>query len=148
MPVLDSFSTPDRRFRYIFVFNGGYAMTIKMVIVIRKDLQMRKGKMIAQAAHAAQEAILDRSVSPPCLKNDPLIAQWLASDYRKIALQIDSEDELMQLFDQAKDLNINTHLVEDLGHTEFAGVKTRTAIALGPCPAEQVDQLTGHLKLL
>lgn len=35
-------------------------MDAKQVIVMRKDLGMRKGKMIAQGAHAAMKALLDR----------------------------------------------------------------------------------------
>jgi PTH2 family peptidyl-tRNA hydrolase len=31
----------------------------KQVIIIRKDLNMRKGKMIAQGAHASMKAIFD-----------------------------------------------------------------------------------------
>ena len=34
-------------------------MQTKQVIVIRKDLNMRKGKMIAQGAHASMKVILD-----------------------------------------------------------------------------------------
>lgn len=34
-------------------------MTVKQVIVIRKDLNMRKGKIAAQAAHASMKVILD-----------------------------------------------------------------------------------------
>ena len=37
-------------------------MTIKQVIIVRKDLNMRKGKIAAQVAHAAMKVILDKMV--------------------------------------------------------------------------------------
>lgn len=123
-------------------------MNLKMMLVIRNDLNMRKGKLAAQAAHAAQEAILDRSAETPRLKSDPLILAWLASDYRKVTVRVDSEQELLALVERAKELGINVHLVEDLGHTEFHGVKTYTAVALGPAESDALDALTGELKLL
>lgn len=123
-------------------------MTLKMMLVIRNDLNMRKGKLAAQAAHAAQEAILDRTGETPRLKTDPLTLAWLASDYRKVTVRVDSEAELLALVEAAKARGINIHLVEDLGHTEFHGVKTKTAAALGPAEADALDALTGSLKLL
>lgn len=121
---------------------------LKMVLVVRNDLNMRKGKMAAQAAHAAQEALLDRSSAVPKLKTDPLILEWLASDYAKITVRADSEAELLEIHRRAVELGINSSLITDLGHTEFHGVPTLTVAALGPAPAQLVDQVTGSLKLL
>lgn len=118
---------------------------LKMVISIRKDLGMRKGKIAAQAGHAVQEIILDRYEPTPRLKTDPLILEWLAADYRKITLAVNSEEELLALHKRAQESGLHTHLVTDLGHTEFHGVETHTAVAIGPAPIEQVDAITGHL---
>ena len=50
-------------------------MSIKQVIVVRKDLNMRKGKMCAQVAHASLKIFLDRIgyIKPrfPEIKHDP-----------------------------------------------------------------------------
>lgn len=121
---------------------------LKMMLVVRNDLNMRKGKMAAQAAHAAQEAILDRSGPSPILRNDALVLEWLASDFRKVTVRVDSEEELRSIYEQAIALGINAALIEDLGHTEFHGVKTLTALALGPDSAQKIDPLTADLKLL
>lgn len=120
----------------------------KMVIVVRKDLNMRKGKLAAQAAHAAQEAILDRSGSTPCLKQRPAIMAWLASDYRKIVVSVNSEDELLELYGRAIECDLNHHLVTDLGKTEFNGVRTYTALAIGPADPTRIDAITGNLPLI
>ncbi len=124
--------------------------TLKMVIILRKDLNMRKGKMAAQAAHAAQEAILDRCTDPlvPRLKTTPQILEWLSCDYKKAVVSVNSEAELLALYSAAIASGLNHHLVQDLGHTEFHGVKTYTALALGPADAVRIDELSGHLSLL
>ena len=49
---------------------------------------------------------------------------------------------------QAKQDGIPCALIEDEGLTEFNGVKTKTCIAIGPWYADEIDQITGHLKLL
>ncbi len=122
---------------------------IKMVIVLRKDLNMRKGKMAAQASHAAQEALIDRSTgAQPRLKSSPEILLWLAADYKKVVVSVNSEAELLALSERARQLGLNHHLVKDLGHTEFHGVETFTALALGPAQADLIDSLSGDLSLL
>lgn len=123
---------------------------VKMVLVVRNDLGMRKGKVAAQAAHAAQEAIIERDAitGEPRLKDNMLIREWLACDYVKITVRVDSEAELLNLYAQAQKAGLIASLVQDLGHTEFHGQLTYTAIALGPAQAEDLDPLTGHLKLL
>ena len=121
---------------------------IKMVIVLRKDLNMRKGKMAAQASHAAQEALIDRSTGAPQLKSNPEILLWLAADYKKVVVSVNSEAELLALSERARQLGLNHHLVKDLGHTEFHGVETYTALALGPAQADLIDSLSGELSLL
>ena len=120
----------------------------KMVIVVRKDLGMRKGKLAAQAAHAAQEAILDRSAETPRLKDSAEILAWLANNYRKIVVSVNSEAELLDLVRRAEEAGINHHLVKDLGKTEFNGVETYTALALGPADPTVVDSLSGSLPLI
>ncbi len=123
---------------------------LKMVIILRKDLNMRKGKMAAQAAHAAQEALLDRDTDRalPRLKSTPEVLEWLSADYKKVVVSVSSEAELLAIVEAAEASGLNHHLVQDLGHTEFHGVKTYTALALGPADEEAVDKLSGHLSLL
>jgi conserved hypothetical protein TIGR00283 len=125
---------------------------IKMVLVVRNDLNMRKGKVGAQTGHAVQEAILDRSgpgPNPiPKLKTDELTRQWLNANYPKSVVRVDSEAELLEIYDQASKAGLNTHLVQDLGTTEFHGQLTYTVLAVGPDWSDRIDPITGHLKLL
>ena len=114
---------------------------MKQIIILRKDLGMRKGKMIAQGAHASLGAYLKFS-------KHPWVKEWLAGPFKKIVVSVDSEDELLELYHQAQELDIPRDLIRDSGLTEFHGVETYTAVALGPAPDDVLDPITGELKLL
>ena len=63
-------------------------------------------------------------------------------------LGVDSEKELLDIWEEALDSDIPVSIIEDCGLTEFQGIKTKTAVAIGPAPNEIIDKITGHLKLL
>ena len=113
---------------------------MKQVIIIRKDLKCRRGKEISQGAHASMLAIL------PNL-DDPRVKEWLAGAFTKICVCVNSEEELLELNQKALDNFHITGLIRDNGDTEFHGVKTYTALAIGPGESEELDKITGHLKL-
>ncbi len=116
----------------------------KQVIVLRKDLGMRKGKMVAQGAHASLAAILrDRK-----LKTNDDVEGWLEGRFTKICVSVDSEDELIEIYNKARNAKLNCSLITDAGLTEFHGEPTKTAVAVGPGIPEIVDKITGDLKLL
>jgi len=126
----------------------------KQVIVMRTDLNMRKGKMIAQGSHASMAFLsqltvrmLDSGLHPDDLLL-PVEIEWLESNFTKICVRVNSLDELLAVADDAETAGIVTRLITDSGLTEFHGVPTRTCLALGPDYAEKIDPITGHLKLL
>lgn len=117
----------------------------KQVIIMRKDLNMRKGKMVAQGAHASL-GVFTRGLAN---ESQDFTKQWLESDFRKICLSVDSLDELQDIFDKATLVNdMPVIMITDNGVTEFNGVSTVTCIAIGPYWSDEVDKLTGNLKLL
>ena len=129
----------------------------KQTIIIRKDLKMRKGKMVAQGSHASMKVFLDVwSVDVDSTETNYILTapkgsamqEWLDDSFTKIALSVDSEEELLALYEKAKELRLPCSLVTDNGKTEFHGVKTNTAVAIGPAWPEEIDPLTGHLPLL
>jgi len=130
----------------------------KQVIVIRKDLKMRKGKAVAQGAHASMKAILeqgyfefddaDDGLSTFILPMQPDIEEWLGYLFTKICVSVDSEKELLDIYNQAKDAGLVCSIIKDAGLTEFDGVATFTACAVGPGKNEEIDKITGNLKLL
>jgi PTH2 family peptidyl-tRNA hydrolase len=125
-------------------------MSHKQVIVIRKDLNMRKGKIAAQAAHASLGAILSQCKfqDDKCtMVMDDRSREWLTGMFKKICVYVESESELLELYQKAKDAGLISSLIQDQGHTEFHGVKTYTAIAIGPDYNEKIDAITGQLPL-
>lgn len=113
---------------------------LKQVIILRKDLNMRKGKMVAQGAHGAVMCAL--------LSESDILNAWLKDGQKKITVGCRSLEELSKLDVKAKEANLQAFLVTDNGLTEFHGEKTITALVIGPCKEEEVDPITQHLTLL
>jgi len=114
---------------------------MKQIIVLRKDLKMRKGKMIAQGAHASMKATLLHM-------EDPRVEEWLRGPFVKIAVSVDSEEEMRELQKAALEAGLICEEIIDSGRTEFHGTLTLTALGIGPDTNEKLDPITGHLKLL
>lgn len=137
---------------------------VKQVIVMRTDLNMRKGKMAAQAAHASMKVFLDRMSYFEYAKESTIwdgfyvwqleawesepLHRWLRGTFTKIVVGVDSEEELLEIKMKAERAGILCALVTDAGRTEFHGERTNTCLAVGPEWAEKLDEITGHLKLL
>lgn len=112
---------------------------------MRTDLNMRKGKMVAQGAHASM-AVLTQFKSYDEYPEE--LKEWLDNSFVKICVGIDSEEELLKLYAEVKGDGFLCSLITDNGATEFGGVKTVTCAAIGPDYEEYIDAYTGHLKLL
>jgi len=113
----------------------------KQMLVVRKDLNMRKGKIAAQAAHASLASYLEHY-------KDRRMDAWLAGAFAKICVSVDSEEEFDEIVSKARDAGILTTVIVDQGRTEFNGVPTKTVAAIGPDTHEALYSVTGHLKLL
>lgn len=114
---------------------------LQQVIVIRKDLNMRKGKIVAQACHASLKATIENQI-------DYRVKQWLSGAFTKICVSVDSKEELLEVYEKAYQTGKICALIEDSGLTEFNGVPTLTCCAIGPATKEELQEITGHLKLL
>lgn len=126
-------------------------MEHKQVIVLRKDLNMRKGKMVAQGAHASLRAILmlgHQEGGNFVVPLDPRLEPWLLGRFKKICVSVNSEAELLGLHDAARSAGLISALIQDAGLTEFGNVPTYTALAVGPDREDRVDAITGGLSLL
>lgn len=111
---------------------------IKQVIVLRTDLNMRKGKMCAQASHASMKIFFDRiclvhsgeffiDVGPESLQKKydylmrltPEMQNWLEGSFTKIVVGCNSEEELFNLQKKAEEAEIVNAIILDNGNTEF-----------------------------
>lgn len=134
----------------------------KQVIVMRKDLNMRKGKMIAQGAHASMAFLtrrLERSDKEYRIGEDsdvvfthvelsPAENWWRVDSFKKICVYVESDAELQDIQLAAYDAGLECHVITDNGDTEFGGVPTVTCLAIGPDYSDKIDPITGHLPLL
>jgi len=126
-------------------------MHTKQVIVMRHDLGMRRGKQVAQGAHAAMAFLTRRLQHGLPITLDALTeAQraWLADSFTKVCCRVESEEELFLVYGAALDADLEVHLITDSGRTEFHGESTHTCLAIGPDDAAKIDEVTGHLQLL
>jgi PTH2 family peptidyl-tRNA hydrolase len=138
----------------------------KQVICYRRDLNMRKGKIAAQCAHASLGVVLRRRVvldrvavqtaatgeeqwaelpadETLVLALTPELMSWCTAGSKKVVLSVDDEQALHEVHRLAVAAGLPTALVRDAGMTEFGGVPTYTAVAVGPARDEQIDPITG-----
>lgn len=126
----------------------------KQVIVIRKDLKMRRGKEIAQGAHASMAFLTKKLCGVyPQLSNFQSIEistierEWINNSFKKVCVRVNSEEELQTIHSKALNAGLISHLIIDSGLTEFDGAKTATCCAIGPDLDEKIDKITGYLEL-
>ena len=112
---------------------------MKQVILVRADLKLPKGKLAAQAAHAAVEAAwrADKELS----------RRWRDEGMGKIVLKVADEKEMLRYLQAAKDAGLPTALITDAGRT-VVEPGTRTCLGVGPAEDAVLDRLFGGLKLL
>jgi len=114
----------------------------KQVIVVRTDIKMSKGKVAAQAGHAAVSA------AEYARKNRPeWWSPWIGEGQCKIAVKVNSERELLELERKARNAGLPAALIVDRGLTELPP-ETVTCLGIGPAPSDKVDTITGKLGLL
>ena len=136
----------------------------KQMIVVRRDLKMRKGKIAAQAGHACVEATLMALAREGRLKqiradesrvwlNHGLfdsttpLTNWFDSGIAKVCVYVDSEEELLDIERKGREQGFIVALIRDAGLTEFGGEPTLTCLAFEPLYPEQIDPITGELPL-
>ena len=141
----------------------------KQMIVMRRDLKMRKGKIAAQAGHACVEAVLmalarehrldqvrlataeDGSPTWVYLDSDgtphTALSDWFDAGVAKVCVYVDSEEALLDIADQGRERGFAVALIRDAGLTEFHGEATYTCLAFEPLRAEDIDPITGGLPL-
>lgn len=112
-------------------------MKYKQIIVVRKDLDMSPGKTAAQVAHASVGAVKNA--------DKKVVESWEMEGSKKVVLQVSCKEDLLELKKKAKKLP--TYLVKDAGMTELPS-GTVTCLGIGPAREEELDKVTGSLKLL
>ncbi|GJN73370.1 peptidyl-tRNA hydrolase 2 [Purpureocillium lilacinum] len=119
----------------------------KLVLVVRTDLGMTKGKIAAQCSHATLACFKALSRAAPDSPQRKVLSRWEKLGQAKIAVQVKGQDEMLELRRRARALGLTAEVIQDAGRTQIeAG--SMTVLGVGPAPKSLVDQVTGHLKLL
>ena len=141
----------------------------KQMIVMRRDLKMRKGKIAAQAGHACVEATLmaltrEGRLGQVRVRTAPdgtpewvyldhpeadstALSDWFDSGVAKGCVYVDSEEELLAIAERGREAGFVVSLIRDAGLTEFHGESTYTCLAFEPLAAADIDPITGDLPL-
>ena len=114
-------------------------MEYKQAIVLRIDLDMGKGKLVAQGAHASLSAYAKAGASEK--------KEWEFGGQKKIVLKVTSEKELLEHFERCDDAGLKPALIRDAGHTQVEAGSI-TCFGVGPAPENKIDSILGKLKLL
>ena len=120
---------------------------VKQVIVMRKDLQLSKGQMVAQGSHASIAFLTDLIKE---YNGEPLLLteaqkEWVYGTFYKVCLSVNSEKELLDIGYQAVILGLSVKYIEE---TTGFDKPTFTCLAIGPDYSSKIDPVTKHLKLL
>ena len=119
-------------------------MELKQVILIRTDLKLSKGKACSQSAHASVDAVLKALKSKA---GEEKVKAWKKQGMMKIAIKVSSEKELYKYMQMAKDNGMVTSIITDAGRT-FVAPGTVTCGCIGPADIDEIDEITGKLKIL
>jgi PTH2 family peptidyl-tRNA hydrolase len=129
--------------------------------------KLRTGKYVAQASHASIAFLTNKFKNTKRTKSvgidskgnyfeefidvpEPFTEEeqiWIDEQFTKICLCVDTEEELLDVYNRAKEVNLTVHLIQDAGHTEFNGLPTYTCLAIGPHYKSKIDVVTKDLRL-
>lgn len=113
---------------------------MKLAIVVRKDLDMRSGKIAVQIGHASVIAYRMASGTDEA-------ERWFQEGQKKIVLKVPDETTLKKIGEIAQFNQLQINSVYDFGLTQIAP-NTLTCIAIGPDDDEKINQITKGLSLL
>jgi PTH2 family peptidyl-tRNA hydrolase len=116
-------------------------LELKQVIILRKDLNMSKGKTAAQASHAAVAAAIKSKQDKPLE-----FKKWWISGQKKVVLAVSSEKDLLEIESKLKATGVVLVRIDDAGRTQLPP-GTTTALGIGPHVQKSVEEITSELKL-
>lgn len=131
-------------------------MGSKQIIVMKKfpkDRNMRTGKYCSQAAHASTGALLgigkivDDGNALIIPLDNSFVRDWVIGRFTKITVYVENDEDLIAVYDKAKNAGLPVSLIKDAGLTEFNGIPTLTAVGIGPGDSSKIDLITGNLPL-
>ncbi|MBW9140662.1 MAG: peptidyl-tRNA hydrolase Pth2 [Candidatus Aramenus sp.] len=117
-----------------------------MVVMVRSDLKLGKGKIAAQVAHAAVTLVLE-IIEGKNEKWKEWLFRWIEEGQPKIVVKVDSLVQLNERLQKARAKGLPTTVIMDAGKTQVEP-GTITCGGIGPAEDSLIDEITGDLKLL
>jgi len=120
---------------------------VKQVIVMRKDLNLSKGRLVTQGAHASIAFLTDliKEYEGEQIQLTEAQKEWVYGTFYKICVDVDSEKELLDIGYNAVMIGLSVKYIEE---TNGFDKPTITCLAIGPDYSSKIDPVTKHLKLL
>ena len=112
----------------------------KLVIVVRRDIDLSPGKLAVQVAHASVACAVESK------EEDEYFDSWYNEGQKKVVVKCDDLEHMEFLQEVAEKEGLVTKVVQDAGLTEVVP-GTKTCLGIGPGPNEKVDKVTGNLPL-
>jgi len=118
---------------------------VKQMLVLRKDLNLSKGRLVTQGAHASIAFLTDQIKEYNPLQLTEVQKEWIYGTFFKVCVGVDSEKELLDIGYNAVMLGLSVKYIEE---TTGFDKPTVTCLAIGPDYSSKIDPVTKHLKLL
>ncbi len=114
----------------------------KVVVLVRTDLDMGKGKVAAQVGHASVELALRAQKM-----DKKAFDSWMSSGQKKVVLKVSNKDEMIRYMNEARSNGLYTVMITDAGRTQIEP-GSETCVGIGPAPCSEIDRVTGSLKMM
>jgi len=115
-------------------------MSFKLCILVRSDLKMSKGKVLAQVSHSVVDATIKSYT------NSPNFFKWKQNGEKIVILKVPNEKTLISIMNIAERKDINCGYTMDAGLTEVPEGSITVGF-VGPDYDDKIEKLTGQLKL-
>jgi len=124
---------------------------LKQVILLRRDLKLRRAEAAALASKASMTFVVegdesDRSGSVQ-VELSGIEAEWLLGTATRIVLGVNSEDAMRKLLLKAELQGVSTYEITGSSNGKADEGIQLIAAALGPDDSDKLDLITGNLKL-
>ena len=125
----------------------------KQIILVRRDLQLKRAVMCALVAKASAEFFVANDDSTKddelLVKLTPAEAEWITNGSTRIVLGVPSESVLRSILFKAEIEGLQYYSVEGrIGNWDEDSQHELLAASIGPDENDKLDEITKGLKLL
>lgn len=122
----------------------------RIVLLVRDDLKMDRGKVAVQCSHAALLLYTLPSSSSTAFSSHPLSrdvarwrSAWQAEGHPTLPLRVPDLDSMHALAHEAQQRGLPTAIVRDAGRTQVRS-GSETVLGIGPAEGRVIDEICGE----